>query len=59
VPGNAAQAEARIAALGYAAARKSERGLTVVMAGPFATQADVAGAVAQLRAAGFADAFAR
>lgn len=59
VPANAAGAAARLAAAGLPVARGQSRGLVVVMAGPFATQADVASALQSARAAGFSDAFVR
>lgn len=57
--GNAQRAGDRVSALGLPLAMRAQKGLTVVMAGPFAESAEAAAALVALRGAGFAEAFLR
>ncbi|MBC2834114.1 SPOR domain-containing protein [Paragemmobacter straminiformis] len=59
VPANAAGAVARLASAGLPVAQGRSRGMTVVMAGPFASGGDLAAALQIARASGFGDAFVR
>lgn len=59
VPANAQGALARLAAAGLPVATGRAKGLTLVMAGPFASAGEAAAARAVVRGAGFADAFVR
>ena len=58
-PANAARAGARIAELGLPVSTGVQKGLQMVMAGPFGSAAEAAQGLAALRAAGFGDAFVR
>ncbi|NBZ88348.1 SPOR domain-containing protein [Stagnihabitans tardus] len=58
-PSNAERAAGKIAGLGLPVSTGSQKGLKVVMAGPFASAAEAQAGLSALRAAGFADAFVR
>lgn len=58
-PANATRSRDRIAALGLPVRSTRAKALETVMAGPFASTEAASGALAALRAAGFADAFLR
>lgn len=58
-PANAQGSTARLQAAGLPVAISRARGLQVVMAGPFASQAEAARALSIARGAGFGDAFVR
>lgn len=58
-PSNAERAMGKIAGLGLPVSTGSQKGLKVVMAGPFGSAAEAQAGLGALRAAGFADAFLR
>lgn len=63
VPGNAVRAKSRVQGMGFpvrmANYSRHGRALQVVLAGPFASQADLRRALAAARAGGYSDAFTR